>query len=231
MDRRADGDRSLISKNNSDTGLKSKNRNSKIEMLFIEILQLAFAALRANKIRSGLTMLGISVGVFSVIGVMTVIAGLRGQVEANLTVLGSSSFQISKYPAINFSDPRERFRNRRDITFPMADRFKELMGEDVHVNLTIWRRGLRVVNGEHKTNPNTALVGTDENFVSARNYDLASGRNLTSEDVALGRPICAIGDDVAKVLFPNENPLGKLVRMDGQNYMVVGQFVAKGTSF
>ena len=200
-------------------------------MLFIEILQLAFAALRANKIRSGLTMLGISVGVFSVIGVMTVIAGLRGQVEANLTVLGSSSFQISKYPAINFSDPRERFRNRRDITFPMADRFKELMGEDVHVNLTIWRRGLRVVNGEHKTNPNTALVGTDENFVSARNYDLASGRNLTSEDVALGRPICAIGDDVAKVLFPNENPLGKLVRMDGQNYMVVGQFVAKGTSF
>jgi len=200
-------------------------------MLFIEILRLAFAALNANKLRSSLTILGISVGVFSVIGVMTVIAGLRGQVEENLTVLGSASFQINKYPAINFSDPRERFRNRRDITFPMADRFKELMGDSVRVNLTIWRRGMRVINGDRKTNPNTALVGTDENFVAARNFDLAEGRNLTAEDVVLGRPICVIGDEVAKVVFPNENSIGRLVRINGQNYTVVGQFAPKGTSF
>src|SRR5882757_3832398 len=107
-------------------------------MLLIEILRLAFAALNANKLRSSLTILGISVGVFSVIGVMTVIAGLRGQVEENLTVLGSASFQINKYPAINFSDPRERFRNRRDITYAMADRFKEMMGDSAKVNLTIY---------------------------------------------------------------------------------------------
>jgi putative ABC transport system permease protein len=200
-------------------------------MLFIEILRLAFAALNANKLRSSLTILGISVGVFSVIGVMTVIAGLRGQVEENLTVLGSASFQISKYPAINFSDPRERFRNRRDITYQMADRFKDLMGDNAKVNLTIWRRGLRVINGDRKTNPNTALVGTDEGFVTSRNYDVADGRNLTAEDVALGRPICVIGDEVAKVIFPNENPIGRLVRINGQNYTVVGQFAPKGTSF
>jgi putative ABC transport system permease protein len=200
-------------------------------MLFIEILRLALAALNANKLRSSLTILGISVGVFSVIGVMTVIAGLRGQVEENLTVLGSASFQISKYPAISFSDPRERFRNRRDITYPMADRFKELVGDGVKVCLTIRRGGLRVINGDRKTNPNTVLYGIDENFTSARNYDVADGRNLTAEDVALGRPICVLGDEVAKVVFPNENPLGRLVRIDGQNYTVVGQFAPKGTSF
>jgi len=200
-------------------------------MLFIEILRLALAALNANKLRSSLTVLGISVGVFSVIGVMTVIAGLRGQVEENLTVLGSASFQISKYPAINFSDPRERFRNRRDITYPMADHFKELVGDGVKVCLTIRRGGLRVINGDRKTNPNTVLYGIDENFVSARNYDVAEGRNLTVEDVALGRPICVLGDEVAKVVFPNENALGRLVRIDGQNYTVVGLFAPKGTSF
>jgi len=200
-------------------------------MLFIEILRLAFAALNANKLRSSLTILGISVGVFSVIGVMTVIAGLRGQVEENLTVLGSASFQINKYPAINFSDPRERFRNRRDITYAMADRFKQLEGDSVKVCLTIRRGGLRVINGDRKTNPNTVLFGIDENFTSARNFDVADGRNLTAEDVALGRPICVLGDEVAKVIFPKENPLGRLVRIDGQNYTVVGAFAPKGTSF
>ncbi len=200
-------------------------------MLFIEILRLALAALNANKLRSSLTILGISVGVFSVIGVMTVIAGLRGQVEENLTFLGSASFQINKYPAINFGGPSDRIRNRRDITYPMADRFKDLMGDSAKVNLAIYRRGQRVINGDRKTNPNTLLFGTDENYITARNYEVADGRNLTAEDVALGRPICVIGDEVAKVLFPNENPIGRLVRVNGQNYSVVGQFVPKGTSF
>ncbi|MBL9205822.1 MAG: ABC transporter permease, partial [Opitutaceae bacterium] len=84
-----------------------------------EILKLAFAALTANKLRSGLTMLGIAVGVFSVIGVMTVISGLRANIESGLNVLGANSFQFTKYPAINFSDPRQRFSNRRDIDFAM----------------------------------------------------------------------------------------------------------------
>jgi putative ABC transport system permease protein len=199
-------------------------------MLFIEILHLALAALKANKIRSSLTMLGISVGVFSVIGVMTVIAGLRGQVEANLTVLGSSSFQISKW-TFNFGNANDRFRNRRDITYNVADRFKELMGDSARINLTIWRGGQRVINGDRKTNPNTSLVGADENFITARNYEVASGRNLTPEDVALGRPVCVIGEDVAKVVFPNEVSLGRMLRINGQNYTVVGQLVPKGTSF
>lgn len=200
-------------------------------MLLLEILRLAFASLNSNKVRSGLTVLGIAVGIFSVIGVMTVIAGLRGQVEENLTVLGSSSFQISRFPAINFSNPYDRFRNRRTITYPMVDRFKELMRDSARVSMTIYRRNLRIVNGDRRTNPNTALVGTDENFVYLRSYDVSNGRNLSPEDVSLGRPVCVLGDDVAKVLFPNEDPVGRQVRMDGQTYVVVGQFAAKGTRF
>src|ERR1043165_9309739 len=96
-------------------------------MIFGEILRLALSSLSANKLRSGLTMLGIAVGVFSVIGVMTVITGLRDNIETGLNVLGANSFQINKFPAINFSDPWVRFRNRRDITFAQASRLKERM--------------------------------------------------------------------------------------------------------
>jgi putative ABC transport system permease protein len=200
-------------------------------MLFVEILRLAFASLNANRLRSSLTVLGIAVGIFSVIGVMTVIAGLRGQVEENLTFLGSSTFQISRFPAISFSNPYEKFRNRRQITYSMADRFRELMRDTAKVSMTIYRRNVRMINGQYRTNPNTYLIGTDESFAILRSYDIGTGRNLSPEDGALGRPVCVIGADVAHVLFPNESPVGRQIRIDGQNYTVVGQFVAKGTRF
>ncbi len=200
-------------------------------MLFIEILRLAFSSLSSNKLRSGLTVLGIAVGVFSVIGVMTLINGMRTSIESGLNVLGANSFQVSKYPPINFSDPRERFRNRRDITYPMSVRFKELMGDSARVNVQLGRGGMTAIYRDRRTNPNSRLIGTDENFITAFNYDVAVGRNLGADDVEYGRPVCVIGADIATKLFPTEEPLGKLVRINGQNYAVIGVLATKGSSF
>ncbi len=200
-------------------------------MNFSETIKLALAALATNKLRSALTMLGIAVGVFSVIGVMTVISGLRANIESGLNVLGANSFQISKFPAINFSDPRQRFANRRDIDFSMATRFKAMMGEDASVSLQL-RRGSRVVTyHDRRTNPNILLGGADENFVTSRNFDIAAGRNLGPEDVEFGRSVVVLGSDVVSRLFVNEEPLGKQVRLDGQTYTIVGITAAKGPSF
>jgi putative ABC transport system permease protein len=200
-------------------------------MLLREILRLAFSSLAANKLRSSLTVLGIAVGVFSVIGVMTFINGMRDSIETGLNVLGANSFQISKFPPINFSDPRSRFRNRRDITYPMAARFKELMADHARVNLQLSRSGQTVIVRDRKTNPNVRLIGTDDNFISAFNFDVAAGRNLGADDVEYGRPVCLMGADVVAKIFPDEEALGKLVRIGGQNYTVVGLLARKGSSF
>ncbi len=200
-------------------------------MIFGEILRLALSSLSANKLRSSLTMLGIAVGVFSVIGVMTVITGLRDNIESGLNVLGANSFQISKFPAINFSDPWTRFRNRRDITYAQASRFKELMRGSADISLTLMRGGRRVAYQERRTNPNVRLVGGDENFMASRNFDIAAGRNIGADDVEFGRAVVILGDDVVKRLFLNEDPLGKLVRIDGQTYTIIGLMASKGTSF
>lgn len=200
-------------------------------MLIVEILRLAFSSLTANKLRSSLTLLGIAVGVFSVIGVMTLINGMRSSIETGLNVLGANSFQVSKWPPINFSDPRERFRNRRDITYPVAVRFKELMGESARINLQLNRGGLTVIVRERRTNPNVRLVGTDENYITAFNFDITSGRNLAVDDVEYGRPVCLLGADVAQKIFPDEPGIGKLIRINGQNYTVVGLLAPKGASF
>jgi putative ABC transport system permease protein len=200
-------------------------------MILGEILRLALGSLSANKLRSGLTMLGIAVGVFSVIGVMTVITGLRSSIESGLNVLGANSFQISKFPAINFSDPWTRFRNRRDITYAQASRFKDLMQDQADVSLTLFRGGRRVTYLDRKTNPNVRLAGGDENLLTARNLDLSAGRNIGPDDVELGRAVVLLGADVVNRIFVNEEALGKLVRLDGQTYTVVGLLASKGTSF
>jgi putative ABC transport system permease protein len=200
-------------------------------MNFSEILRLALSSLAANKLRSGLTMLGIAVGVFSVIGVMTVITGLRQNIESGLNVLGANSFQFMKFPAINFSDPRERFRNRRDITYAEASRFKELMTGTAEVSLMLRRGGIRVSYLDRRTNPNVRLLGADENFLTAQNFELAAGRNIQADDVEFGRAVVLLGHDVVTKLFANEDPLGKTVRIDGQSYAVVGVLASKGTSF
>ncbi|MDQ5980929.1 MAG: putative transport system permease protein [Verrucomicrobiota bacterium] len=200
-------------------------------MLFTEILKLALDSLKANKLRSSLTMLGIAVGVFSVIGVMTVISGLKGSIESGLNVLGANSFQFMKYPALNFSDPRQRFANRRDIDYHQARRFKEMMGETAQVSLMLRRGGRVATYMDRRTNPNVMLGGGDENFISSRNYEIAAGRNLGPDDVEYGRAVVLLGDELSKKLFQNENPLGRMVRIDGQNYTVVGLLGKKGSSF
>ncbi|MEO6994016.1 MAG: ABC transporter permease [Lacunisphaera sp.] len=200
-------------------------------MNIFETLRLALSSLSANKLRSALTMLGIAVGVFSVIGVMTVITGLRGSIENGLNVLGANSFQISKYPAINFSNPRQRFANRRDITDTEAARFKELMRGTADVSLQMNKGYRRAKYGDQTTNPNVNLIGSDENFLASRNYEIAQGRNLGPEDVEFGRPVVVIGTDIVDRLFQNEKPLGKSVRIDGQNYIVVGVTASKGSTF
>jgi putative ABC transport system permease protein len=200
-------------------------------MIFGEIIKLAFDAIRANKLRSGLTMLGIAIGVFTVIGVMTVITGVQTNIESSLNVLGANSFQINKYPAINFSDPRERFRNRRDIDYAMARRFKESMADSATISLSVTRGGRRASNGEQHTNPNVLLCGTDENFVTARDFSIAAGRNITPNDVEFGRSVVVLGDEIVGRLFPGEEAIGKRVRIDQQNYLIIGIFTHKGSSF
>ena len=87
-------------------------------MPFLEILRLAFAAVSANKLRSGLTMLGITIGVFSVISVMTATGALQTSVETGISFLGSNFFQFGKYPALGGGGPQaaSKYANRQNIT-------------------------------------------------------------------------------------------------------------------
>jgi putative ABC transport system permease protein len=197
-----------------------------------ELLRQSLSSVGAHKLRSALTMLGIAVGVFSVLGAMTAIAALQRSIEAGLTVLGANSFQITKFPPIQFGGPDTRFANRRDLDFATVQRFAALMeGSGAEISFQLTRGGRQFAYLDRRTNPNHRLVGSDPNFVTGRNYEIAAGRNLTVEDVEFGRAVAVIGADLVSRLFPAEDPLGRTIRVDGQSLIVVGVLAAKGTSF
>src|SRR5216110_3847212 len=101
-------------------------------MLFREIIKMAWSSLGANKLRSALTMLGITIGVFSVISVMTAIGALQSSIESGISFLGSNIFQFAKYPAnVNIGgEIKKKYQNRRDITYRQALHYYQMMEGD-----------------------------------------------------------------------------------------------------
>src|SRR5213594_3423713 len=197
---------------------------------------MACASLGTNKLRSALTMLGITIGVFSVISVMTAVGALQYSIENGISFLGSNIFQFAKYPA-NVSasgDVQEKFRNRHNISYKEALHYYRLMeGEAREICLKCFGyevKGQAVYNGA-KTTPSLLLVGTNRSFLTANAYTLGYGRNLTDEDVDLSRRVIVVGKIVEKRLFTHEAPIGKVIRMSGHTYTVIGVLAEKGTSF
>jgi putative ABC transport system permease protein len=196
-----------------------------------EIIRMALEALRTNKLRSMLTMLGVTIGVFSVIGVMTALSVIQSSIEGGLSFLGSNIFQLAKYPTMSSSDPEETYANRRDISIEHANEFKRLMeGEANAIAYKVFDRGKAAAYGSTKLQGLT-VVGTNEAFLVANSYNLAYGRNISPEDVDLARNVAVVGSDIQKKLFVNQSPLGVTVKINERPYQIIGVMEEKGSSF
>lgn len=204
-------------------------------MNFSEILKMAFGSLGVNKLRSGLTMFGITIGVFSVIGVMTTVSALRSSIETGISFLGANMFQFGKFPVNGGGQEgaRRRYELRRNITLAQAMRYQRLMEPytDVVCLKIFDNNGAFATYNGRKTTPGLSVVGTNEHFLAANQYEIALGRNFTPDDIELARPFIIIGQDLVNRLFPAEVPLGKQIKVKDRTYTVIGTFAEKGRSF
>ena len=192
---------------------------------------MTFDAIRANKLRSTLTLLGISVGIFSVISVMTAIKTLESSIESGLNVFGTNTFLITKDPAIQFGR-NEKYRNRKNIDLDQYFQLKDHAKLPILVSGGDETQNVRVVTyKDKKTKQAPRVSGGDSGTLRTVNTYIADGRNLTEEDVHLSRSVCIIGADVVDVLFPFEDPLGKVIQLNGINFTVVGVTERQGQSF
>ena len=182
-----------------------------------ESFWMAIDAIRKNKLRSSLTLLGISIGVFSVIGVMTAIRTLESSIASGLNVFATNTFVIQKYPEISFGSNRE-YRKRKNIDFSQYQKFKSRSALPILVSVL---EGTSVRNVRYKdriVKNYVDLIGGDDGTIRFYNTYLSDGRNFIDDDIHFGRNVCVLGMDVVDRLFPFEDPISKKIKIDGASF-------------
>jgi len=195
---------------------------------FVDTVGMALSSLRQNALRSALTLLGIVVGAAAVVAMMSFTEGLRQKVTSDLSFLGASSFQVTKFPALVLGD-WERYARRRDITREMGESLRRLP-HVAHVSVEAqgdWPE--RVWTRDRATEPNVWIVGGEPDYQHGNAVAVAEGRFLSEVDVELGRRVAFVGADVADLLFPGGGAVGKEVRIRSTAFTVVGVAERRGT--
>jgi putative ABC transport system permease protein len=200
-------------------------------MPFSEAIGIALASLRANKLRSFLTVLGILIGVSSVIAIVAITEGLDRYIADKVLQLGTRSFSVQKFPDIITS--REQWiamMKRRDFT--MADLDAVRQGCEACAEVGGLLGTGRDVKFGRITQANVRIMGVTENFSRIGSVrDLTAGRQLIQDDIDHARPVAVIGPDLVDAFFGQTEPLGKEILLGTHAVKVIGVGERKGTVF
>ena len=196
-----------------------------------ESFYMAIDAIRQNKLRSTLTLIGISIGVFSVIGVMTAIRTLESSVASGLNVFAANTFVIQKFPAIQIGRRTKNYRNRKNIDFSQYKKLKQKAKLPILISVNEGQSIRNVKYKGKKVKSYIELCGGDEGSIRMVNTFISEGRNIATDDVRYARNVCILGMDIVDRLFPFENPLSKKIQLKGLDYHVIGIAERKGEAF
>jgi putative ABC transport system permease protein len=197
---------------------------------FGEVISIALFAIRSNKLRSVLTLLGVVVGVFSIIAVMTAVQVLQSSIESGLSGLGSHTFQIQRMPNFASHEEWHRARLRKKITIDQAQKFVQRFKLAQYIGIESWTGGKVVQAGGNKTNPNVGVVAENVEGLYTNNWNIGDGRPFNRGDIEFSQKVAILGSEVAKKVFPNGGSIGKDVEVGGFRYRVIGVFEEQGSS-
>ncbi len=202
-------------------------------MKLLEELRIAYTSLKTNKLRSFLTILGIIVGIFSIIAISTVIQMLQNSIENGVSQLGQNTFQIQKYPVIvgMGHQDRSKFRNRKDITIEQYEKLKSLLTDAQAVGAEQWQFAKVIKHGNSETNPNVSLCGCTPEAFPNNKWNVDDGREFNDRDISKYERVAVLGYDVSKKLFPFTNPIGETIKVENKKLKVIGVLEKQGASF
>lgn len=184
-----------------------------------EAISMAFAAIRAHKMRAFLTVLGVLVGVTTVIAMVSIITGLNKSMAEQIESLGSNVIYVTKFEiGIRFESPSEEERNREPITFEDATAVQELCPSIDAVSPQNWGPGAKMVKYKDNKVTQFELIGVMPQYEVVNNNYIEEGRFFTDSDVNYRAMVTVLGVDVAETLFPNLDPIGKQISIGGRNF-------------
>lgn len=214
-------------------------------MKLLDTFRLSLRTVRANKLRTGITVAIIALGIASLIGIRTAIEAMTQKFTESFSAMGANGFSIRYRPAfqMRFGNETKKImkgqrkkkisNSNKPITKYQAETFKANYAFPATVSISLGGTNNATVSGENKrTNPTVWVTGGDENYVDLNAYDIEAGRNLNSLDLSTGRNVCLLGKDVAVKLFGDNSDriVDKIVRINNISFRVIGVLGAKGAT-
>jgi len=198
-------------------------------LTFVETLKLALDALRAHKLRSFLTLLGVILAVLTLVSVMSVIAGLNLYVADRVANLGANVFLVDRFGIITSQDAYIKAQKRPLLTLEECERLQASM--KLARAVACDQDHFAEVKSGNQTMQNTRMMGVTANFAEVRNLNVAQGRFITQADVDHHSDVIFIGPDLVQKFFPNSDPLGKTLRVQTHTYQIIGVAEPLGSAF
>src|ERR1044072_1760626 len=215
-------------------------------MTLRDTLSLSFRTVRSNKLRTGITVAIIALGITALIGINTAIVAIRQNFLESFSSMGAMGFTI------RYQEPRRHFNNDevkkekkgakkekksnmgKPITEKQAEAFKQTYEFPALISTNLMGARDAIIAYENKkTNPNVWVVGGDENYTNLNGFTVSYGRDLNTLDIQSSRNVCLIGKDVATRFFGEsfERPLDRIIRINNIPFRIIGTLKPKGSTF
>ena len=201
--------------------------------LFIENIRIALKAIRTNLLRTILTIFIIAFGIMALVGILTAIDSIKVVMTESFALMGANTFTIeSRRLRIYVGNQSYRRKNYEFISYKQAEEFKERYKLPARVAVWTSASNAAIVKYQsYKSNPNTSVVGVDEDYIYTAGYEIEKGRNFARIDIENNENLVLIGSDVAKQAFgENVDPLNRFISVGNGRYRVIGILKSRGQS-
>ena len=197
--------------------------------LFFESVAFSLNALANNKLRTILSLLGITIGIFSIISVFTLVDSLELKIRGSIEELGDNVIFVQKWPwkfggAYNWWDYMARPYPQPSEQVAIAEQSEHSGGSSFTCNFA------RTVKFQSNSVEQTIIVGASKGYDQVRNFEVEKGRYFSEKEILSGSNVCVIGDQIAYDLFGYTDPVGKLIKIGGRKARVIGVFKREGES-
>ena len=191
-----------------------------------EGLAISFQAIRANKMRSILTTLGIVIGIVSVTLMGTAIEGLSRGFNDSISKIGADVLYVQKWPWFGGAE-WWKYRNRKDVKYPQFEAVERHATLIKSVTPICWTQS--TVKYKNQSSDGVLTLGANDQYLETSGISMDLGRFFNQAESDGGRPVCVLGSEVADNLFPNETPLGKTIRIGTSTFRVIGVVEKQGS--
>jgi len=194
-------------------------------------MRIAFNAIRTNKVRTFLTVFIIAFGIMALVGILTAISSIKGSISDQFQSMGANTFTIvNRESRVSVGGRVDRFES---IKYREAMEFKDEFSFPALVSISTYASGIATVKYKsEKTNPNTTVIGADENYLITAGYELKKGRNFSINEIQSNAHVVIVGSGIIKDLFKDfEDPLDKILAIGSGKYKIIGILEEKGASF